>query len=253
MELALSLMFAARALPVRVSLPSVPPRARAPAPTPHHHCASGRRITTCASIHMPRLSTLMAAVMVVAVSALRSPAVPIIRSRARAPHPAMAEEKYSPTTRPLAFWKTSANVRDNPVAIGVGVLAVFSQLNFVLLFVLTKLGLVTLPPLNAFTAITNAAMEERVQAGTLDKMVATGWANRFNFDLIKQFYARRLCHAATCPLHARSGRAPGPRAFGRSTVADAHRAAQQLGSALVPATSPTSRLAKTTLTLRVAR
>jgi len=109
----------------------------------------------------------------------------------------MAEEKYSPTTRPLAFWKTSANVRDNPVAIGVGVLAVFSQLNFVLLFVLTKLGLVTLPPLNAFTAITNAAMEERVQAGTLDKMVATGWANRFNFDLIKQFYARRLCHAAT--------------------------------------------------------
>ena len=143
--------------------------------------------------------------MVVAVGALRSPAVPMlrspalptIRSRARAPHPAMAEEQYSPTTRPLAFWKTSANVRDNPVAIGVGVLAVFSQLNFVLLFVLTKLGLVTLPPLNAFTAITNAAMEERVQAGTLDKMVATGWANRFNFDLIKQFYARRLCHAAT--------------------------------------------------------
>jgi hypothetical protein len=139
----------------------------------------------------------MAAVMVVAVSALRSPAVPIVRCRARAPHPAMAEEKYSPTTRPLAFWKTSANVGDNPVAVGVGVLAVFSQLNFVLLFLLTKLGLVTLPPLNAFTAITNAAMEERVQAGTLDKIVAPGWANSFNFDLIKQFYARRSCHAAT--------------------------------------------------------
>ena len=123
---------------------------------------------------------------------MRSPAVPVIRSSCtgRAPvHPAMAEEKYSPTTRPLAFWKTSANIRDNPVAIGVGVLAVFSQLNFVLLFVLLKLGLVTLPPLNAFTAITNAAMEERVQAGTLDKMVATGWANSFNFDLVKQFYA----------------------------------------------------------------
>ena len=189
-----------------------------------------------------------------AVSALRSPAVPIIRSRARAPHPAMAEEKYSPTTRPLAFWKTSANVRDNPVAIGVGVLAVFSQLNFVLLFVLTKLGLVTLPPLNAFTAITNAAMEERVQAGTLDKMVATGWANRFNFDLIKQFYARRLCHAATVHcMPALAAPHAWPRAFGRSTVAHAHRAAQQLGSAPVPATSPTSRLAKTTLTLRVAR
>ena len=56
-----------------------------------------------------------------------------------------------------------------------------------------------------------------------------------------------------CPLHARSGRAPWPRAFGRSTVAHAHRAAQQLGSAPVPATSPTSRLAKTTPTLRVAR
>ena len=188
-ELAWSLMFAPvlRMRP-HFSFPSIPPGGR-----PFGDAC----ITACASRQMPRLSTFMAAVMVVAVSALRSPAVPIIRSRARAPHPAMAEEKYSPTTRPLAFWKTSANVRDNPVAIGVGVLAVFSQLNFVLLFVLTKLGLVTLPPLNAFTAITNAAMEERVQAGTLDKMVATGWANRFNFDLIKQFYARRLCHAAT--------------------------------------------------------
>ena len=172
------------------AFPSRPSRQEGadPLATAHRHCASRQ---------MPRLFMFMAAVMVVAVSALRSPEVPIIRSRARAPHPAMAEEKYSPTTRPLAFWKTSANVRDNPVAIGVGVLAVFSQLNFVLLFVLTKLGLVTLPPLNAFTAITNAAMEKRVQAGTLDKMVATGWANRFNFDLIKQFYARRLCHAAT--------------------------------------------------------
>ena len=197
MELAWSLMFAPvlRMRP-HFSFPSIPPGGR-----PFGDAC----ITACASRQMPRLSTFMAAVMVVAVSALRSPAVPMlrspalptIRSRARAPHPAMAEEQYSPTTRPLAFWKTSANVRDNPVAIGVGVLAVFSQLNFVLLFVLTKLGLVTLPPLNAFTAITNAAMEERVQAGTLDKMVATGWANRFNFDLIKQFYARRLCHAAT--------------------------------------------------------
>ena len=189
MELAWSLMFAPvlRMRP-HFSFPSIPPGGR-----PFGDAC----ITACASRQMPRLSTFMAAVMVVAVSALRSPALPTIRSRARAPHPAMAEEQYSPTTRPLAFWKTSANVRDNPVAIGVGVLAVFSQLNFVLLFVLTKLGLVTLPPLNAFTAITNAAMEERVQAGTLDKMVATGWANRFNFDLIKQFYARRLCHAAT--------------------------------------------------------
>ena len=132
------------------------------------------------------------------------------------------EEKYSPTTRPLAFWKTSANIRDNPVAIGVGVLAVFSQLNFVLLFVLLKFGLVTLPPLNAFTAITNAAMEERVQAGLLDKMVATGWANGFNFDLVKQFYARLYVMRPTaCQLSALA--APHampdvPEAFGRSSA-----------------------------------
>ena len=166
----------------------------------------------------------------------------------------MAEEKYSPTTRPLAFWKTSANIRDNPVAIGVGVLAVLSQLNFVLLFVLLKLGLVTLPPLNAFTAITNAAMEERVQAGTLDKMVATGWANSFNFDLVKQFYARRyvmrlLPMPALCS--GRHALPEVPEAFGRSArTHEGSPAAQQLGSAPVPAPSPTFRLAKATLTLR---
>ena len=166
-------------------------------------------------------------------------------------HPAM-EEKYSPTTRPLAFWKTSANIRDNPVAIGVGVLAVFSQLNFVLLFVLLKLGLVTLPPLNAFTAITNAAMEERVQAGLLDKMVATGWANGFNFDLVKQFYARRYV-MRYCPCQLSALAAMPCQRCQRLSAARAHarRAAQQLGSAPVPASSLTFRLAKAILTLRV--
>ena len=141
-----------------------------------------------------------------AASALRSPAVTVVHSSSscirRAPvHPTMAEEKYSPTTRPLRFWKTSANVGENPVVPIIGALAVFSQLNFVVLFVLLKLGLIQLPPLNAFTAITNAAMEDRVQAGTLDKMVATGWANGFNFDLVKQFYAR-LCVKRLIMPHA---------------------------------------------------
>lgn len=205
---------------------------------------------------MRRSTFILCVSTVAAVSALRSPAVPVIRSSCtgRAPvHPAMAEEKYSPTTRPLAFWKTSANIRDNPVAIGVGVLAVFSQLNFVLLFVLLKLGLVTLPPLNAFTAITNAAMEERVQAGTLDKMVATGWANSFNFDLVKQFYARRYV-MRLLPMPALCSGRPMPcQRCQRLSAARAHahtRGAQQLGSAPVPAPSPTFKLAKATLTLR---
>ena len=158
--------------------------------------------------------TLILCVSAVATaSALRSPVVPVIQSSCtrRAPvRPAMAEDKYSPTTRPLAFWKTSANVRDNPVAIGVGVLAVISQLNFVVLFILLKLDLVQLPPLNAFTAITNAAMEDRVQAGTLDKMVATGWANGFNFDLVKQFYARLINVKRLLAMAYSSGRAPCP-------------------------------------------
>ena len=205
--------------------------------------------------HMRRSTFILCVSAVAAVSALHSPAVPVIHSSCtgRAPvHPAMAEEKYSPTTRPLAFWKTSANIRDNPVAIGVGVLAVFSQLNFVLLFVLLKLGLVTLPPLNAFTAITNAAMEERVQAGTLDKMVATGWANSFNFDLVKQFYARRYVMRllpVACQLSALAAPMPCQRCQ-RISAARA-RAAQQLGSTPVPASNPTFRLAKATLAMRV--
>ena len=33
------------------------------------------------------------------------------------------------------------------------------------------------------------AIDERVAAGTLDKMVATAWGQGFWFDLVKQFYA----------------------------------------------------------------
>ena len=67
-----------------------------------------------------------------------------------------ADDEYTPTRMKSKFWETSANFRDNPIAVGFGVLAIFSQLSAVPLFILLKAGMIQLPPLNAFTAITNA-------------------------------------------------------------------------------------------------
>ena len=52
---------------------------------------------------------------------------------------------------------------------------------------LQRLGLITLPPLNTFTAITNAAMEAEVVAGNVPAIVGTVWAQKFFLDLIGQY------------------------------------------------------------------
>ena len=71
--------------------------------------------------------------------------------------------------------------------------------------VLSRLGLVTLPPLNTLTDIANNAMEDAIAAGTLQPLVATAWAQSFWFDLIRQYYSaeeQASFVAAYCATHA---------------------------------------------------
>ena len=62
---------------------------------------------------------------------------------------------------------------------------------------LSRLGLISLPPLNTLTAISNNAMDEEIAAGTLQPLLATGWAIAYWFDLIRQYFAYPTTDAAT--------------------------------------------------------
>ena len=99
------------------------------------------------------------------------------------------EPEYTATTRPLKFWRTSANFEDSAGARAIGVLFLVGQLSAPLLVGLQRLGIVDPPPLNTFTAITNAAMDAKIADGSLNKMVATGWGQGFYFDLVAQYYS----------------------------------------------------------------
>ena len=55
--------------------------------------------------------------------------------------------------------------------------------------VLSRLGLVSLPPVNQLTDIANNAMDEAIAAGSVQPLLATGWAVNFWLDLWRQYYA----------------------------------------------------------------
>ena len=99
------------------------------------------------------------------------------------------EPQYTANTRPLKFWRTSANFENSAGARVIGVLFLVGQLSAPLLVGLQRMGIVDPPPLNTFTAITNAAMDAKIADGSLNKMVATGWGQGFYFDLVKQYYS----------------------------------------------------------------
>ena len=65
----------------------------------------------------------------------------------------------------------------------------FSQLLVPLYVGLARLGVVNPPPINAFTDITNAAMEEAVRNGIVQPLFATAWAQAFWLDLLSQYNA----------------------------------------------------------------
>ena len=71
--------------------------------------------------------------------------------------------------------------------------------------VLSRLGLISLPPLNSLTDISNNAMEDAIAAGTLQPLLATAWATNFWLDLIRQYLSseeQAAFVAAYCADHA---------------------------------------------------
>ena len=74
------------------------------------------------------------------------------------------------------------------VGVALGTLYL-SQLLILPYTALARLGVISPPPLNTFTAIANAAMDQAIAAGTLQPLMATAWAQSFWFDLLSQYYA----------------------------------------------------------------
>ena len=74
--------------------------------------------------------------------------------------------------------------------------------------VISRTGLVDLPPINTLTDIANNAMEAEIAAGSLNPYLATGWATNFWVGLLQQYFAQdepggfvaRYCaeHASLC-------------------------------------------------------
>ena len=97
---------------------------------------------------------------------------------------------------------------ENRVPFAFGAFAVFGQLTQPLAVGLDRLGLIKLPPLNALTAIANAAMEAEIKAGGIPKIMGTAWVQGFYSDLIGQYnaapegflqaYCGDTVHAAWC-------------------------------------------------------
>ena len=55
--------------------------------------------------------------------------------------------------------------------------------------ILSRLGLINLPPINLLTDIANNAMDQEIAAGNLNPLLATGWATGFWLDLLRQYNA----------------------------------------------------------------
>eukprot|EP00967_Tisochrysis_lutea_P036189 scaffold43532_cov34-Tisochrysis_lutea.AAC.1 len=78
--------------------------------------------------------------------------------------------------------------KQKTTAIIVGV-SYFAQFAIIPYVALARLGLVKAPPLNTFTDITNAAMEQAIASGELQPIMATAWAQGFWVDMFKEYYS----------------------------------------------------------------
>ena len=98
--------------------------------------------------------------------------------------------------------------KENRISFAIGGFFIFGQLTSPVLVGLDRLGLIELPPLNALTSITNAAMDAEIASGGVPAIMGTMWAQRFYVDLISQYRAapegflREYCndaaHTAWC-------------------------------------------------------
>lgn len=75
-----------------------------------------------------------------------------------------------------------------PWAFGLGLFVlVSSNLGVALLVAVDRIAPGTLPPINAFTEIANAAMERAVASGEVPKAYATFWANGVWLELFRDY------------------------------------------------------------------
>jgi len=104
---------------------------------------------------------------------------------------AMARPReYSKTARVVERAKTTPELKKKQNTVGAIVgIAYFSQFGIIGFAALAKLGLVKAPPLNTFTAIANAAMDQAVATGEVQPLMATAWAQGFWADLFTQYYS----------------------------------------------------------------
>lgn len=98
--------------------------------------------------------------------------------------------QYAKIARVIESPKPSPELKKKQNAIGafVGV-AYFAQFAIIPYAMLARLGLVKAPPLNTFTDITNAAMDQAIAGGELQPLVATAWAQGFWVELFKEYYS----------------------------------------------------------------
>ena len=72
--------------------------------------------------------------------------------------------------------------------------------------ILSRMGLVALPPVNTLTDIANNAMDLEIAAGTLQPLLATAWSVGFWLELLRAYYAQAGDRAAFlgdyCAAHA---------------------------------------------------
>ena len=64
----------------------------------------------------------------------------------------------------------------------------FSQFGVLIITALGRLGLVTVPPLNTYTAIANNAMDAGIADGSVFPLMATAYAQGLWFDLVSSYY-----------------------------------------------------------------
>lgn len=132
----------------------------------------------------------------VAVAAVLSTAdglrLPLLPERRRAAVKACdggdGGNKWTATSMPRNVFRTPSSIQGSPGLVAFGVLGIASQLFDPLLIGLSRLGLISLPPMNAFAAISNAAMEQAVASGEVPALLATAWAQRFSLDLYAQYF-----------------------------------------------------------------
>ena len=142
-------------------------------------------------------SSIVARIALVALCAISADALHVTPTRLRlAPSPKARASIPTAWAGEDKFLKFSAeNIPSgmSPTVFGIGASFLFiSGSGVVVAGVLEKIAPGTLPPINAITDISNAAMMDAVRTGQVSKMSATFWAQGYFLDVLQQYFASKL-------------------------------------------------------------